>query len=69
MILSPTASSWIAGLLEHAAESCLLSTPTVNGYKRYQPFLLAPDRVQWARDNKGAMIRALMNAWRSREPD
>ncbi|WP_299936041.1 glutamine synthetase family protein [uncultured Nitratireductor sp.] len=57
--LSPTASAWIAGLLEHAAESCLLTTPTVNGYKRYQPFQLAPDRVQWGRDNKGAMIRAL----------
>ncbi len=60
--LSPTASGWIAGLLDHAAESCLLSTPTVNGYKRYQPFLLAPDRVQWARDNKGAMIRSLIRA-------
>lgn len=58
--LSPTASSWIAGLLAHAEESCLLTTPTVNGYKRYQPNMLAPDRVQWGRDNKGAMIRALM---------
>ena len=58
--LSPTASGWIAGLLAHAEESCLLTTPTVNGYKRYQPNLLAPDRVQWGRDNKGAMIRALM---------
>lgn len=58
--LSATASSWIAGLLDHAAESCLLTTPTVNGYKRYQPYQLAPDRIQWGRDNRGAMIRALM---------
>lgn len=58
--LTPTASAWIAGLLDNAAESCLLTTPTVNGYKRYQPFQLAPDRVQWGRDNKGAMIRALI---------
>jgi len=58
--LSPVAGGWIAGLLAHAEESCLLTTPTVNGYKRYQPNLLAPDRVQWGRDNKGAMIRALM---------
>lgn len=58
--LTPTASAWIAGLLDHAAESCLLTTPTVNGYKRYQPFQLAPDRIQWGRDNKGAMIRALI---------
>lgn len=58
--LTPTASGWIAGLLEHAAATCLLSTPTVNGYKRYQPGQLAPDRIQWGRDNKGAMIRALI---------
>jgi glutamine synthetase len=58
--LSPAASAWIAGLLVHAEESCLLTTPTINGYKRYQPNQLAPDRVQWGRDNKGAMIRGLM---------
>ena len=60
--LTPAASGWIAGLLAHAAESCLLSTPTVNGYKRYQPFQLAPDRIQWGRDNKGAMLRSLIGA-------
>lgn len=58
--LSKTASGWIAGLLAHAAESCLLTTPTVNGYKRYQPGQLAPDRIQWGRDNRGAMVRAIM---------
>lgn len=58
--LSPHAAQWIAGLLEHAVESCLLTTPTVNGYKRYQPLQLAPDRVAWGRDNRGAMLRALM---------
>ena len=57
--LTKTASGWIAGLLAHAGESCLLTTPTVNGYKRYQPFMLAPDRVQWGRDNRGAMLRVL----------
>ena len=59
--LSPQASGWIAGLLAHAAESCLLTTPTVNGYKRYRPHQLAPDRIQWGRDNRGAMIRGLMS--------
>lgn len=58
--LSPHASGWIAGLLSHANAACLLTTPTVNGYKRYQPFQLAPDRIQWGRDNRGAMLRALM---------
>ena len=59
---SDVASGWVAGLLAHAEESCLLTTPTVNGYKRYQPHQLAPDRIQWGRDNRGAMIRALMAA-------
>ena len=58
--LSADASAWIAGLLEHAEASCLLTTPTVNGYKRYQPHQLAPNRILWERDNRGAMIRGLM---------
>ena len=58
--LNDVASGWIAGLLDRAIEGCLLSTPTVNGYKRFQPGMLAPDRVQWGRDNKGAMLRALI---------
>lgn len=59
--LSAIASAWIAGLLDHAHATCLLSTPTINGYKRYQnAFQLAPDRVAWGRDNKGVMLRALM---------
>jgi len=58
--LSPHAHGWVAGLLAHAAESCLLTTPTITGYKRYQPYQLAPDRIQWGRDNRGAMLRALM---------
>lgn len=57
---TPEANAWIAGLLAHASESCLLTTPTVNGYKRYQPFQLAPDRIEWGYDNRGAMVRALM---------
>lgn len=60
--ISRTASSWIAGLLAHATESCILTTPTVNGYKRYRPHQLAPDRIQWGRDNRGAMIRGLLSA-------
>ena len=60
--ISPDASGWIAGLLENAEASCLITTPTVNGYKRYQPHQLAPDRILWGRDNRGAMIRGLMSA-------
>ena len=58
--IQPSAAAWIAGLLEHARETCLLTTPTINGYRRYQAYQLAPNRIQWAYDNRGAMIRALM---------
>ncbi|MEM7195721.1 MAG: glutamine synthetase family protein [Pseudomonadota bacterium] len=58
--LTSEASGWIAGLLEHAAASCLLTTPTVNGYKRYGPYQLAPNRIAWGVDNRGAMVRALL---------
>jgi len=57
--LTSQASGWIAGLLAHASESCLLTSPTVNGYKRYQPFQLAPNRIVWGHDNRGAMVRGL----------
>lgn len=58
-LLAPLCGNWIAGLLTHAEESCILTTPTVNGYKRYRPFVMAPDRIQWGHDNRGAMLRAL----------
>jgi glutamine synthetase len=58
--LTDTASAWIAGLLAHAAESCLLIAPTVNSYRRFAPFQLAPNRIQWGADNRGAMVRALV---------
>ena len=58
--LTPQVSGWIAGLLAHAGESSLLCVPTVNGYKRYQPYQLAPNRILWGADNRGAMVRALL---------
>ena len=58
--LTPTASGWMAGLLRHAAASCIATTPTVNGYKRYTAYELAPNRIGWGEDNRGAMLRALL---------
>ena len=49
----------MAGLLEHARAAAAFSTPTINGYKRYRPFSLAPDRAIWGRDNRGVMVRVL----------
>jgi glutamine synthetase len=57
--LSATGMHYMAGLLEHARAAAAFSTPTLNGYKRYRPFSLAPDRAVWGRDNRGVMVRVL----------
>ena len=58
-LLSPTGQSYLAGLLEHAAASTVFATPTVNGYRRFRPNSLAPDRASWGFDHRGAMVRVL----------
>jgi glutamine synthetase len=57
--LSKLGRHYMAGLLEHARASAVFSTPTINGYKRYRSYSLAPDRAIWGRDNRGVMIRVL----------
>ena len=51
--------NFLAGLLAHARAAAAFTTPTINGYKRYRPHSLAPDRAVWGRDNRGVMIRVL----------
>jgi glutamine synthetase len=58
-LLSPVGRGFLAGLLAHARAAAAFTTPTINGYKRYRSYSLAPDRVIWGRDNRGAMIRVL----------
>jgi glutamine synthetase len=58
-LLSPLGRSYLAGLIRGAAEAVAFSTPTVNGYKRYRANSLAPDRIAWASDNRGAMLRVV----------
>jgi len=58
-LLSPLGRRYLAGLMAGAAESVAFSTPTVNGYKRYRPHSLAPDRIAWGSDNRGAMLRVV----------
>ncbi|MGH3170040.1 MAG: glutamine synthetase family protein [Trebonia sp.] len=53
---------FIAGQLAHASAACVFANPTINGYKRFQPYSMAPDRIAWARDNRGAMIRLVGTA-------
>jgi glutamine synthetase len=55
--LSAVGERYVAGLLEHAIPSLPFAAPTVNGYKRYRPYSFAPDRVCWAVENRGALVR------------
>ena len=57
--LSVLGLHYVGGLLENAGAASVFTTPTINGYKRYKPFTLAPDRAVWSCDNRGAMIRAI----------
>jgi glutamine synthetase len=57
--LSPLGMHYLAGLKAHACGAAALASPTINGYRRYRPFSLAPDRATWARDNRAAMLRVL----------
>jgi len=57
--LSATGRQFLAGLLAHARGGSVFATPTINGYRRFRPNSLAPDRATWGRDNRGAMIRVI----------
>ena len=61
-VLSAFGRHYLAGLLQHARASTVFTTPTINGYKRYRSYSLAPDRAIWGRDNRGVMIRVLGGA-------
>ena len=58
-LLSPLALHYLGGLLHHARAAAAFSTPTINGYRRFRPLSLAPDRAVWGIDNRGVMVRAL----------
>jgi len=58
-VLSTVGKYYLGGLLSHARAAAVFTTPTINGYKRYRPYSLAPDRAIWARDNRGVMVRVL----------
>jgi glutamine synthetase len=57
--LSALGRDFLGGILAHAPAAAVFTTPTVNGYKRFQPFSLAPERVCWGEDNRGALARVI----------
>jgi glutamine synthetase len=57
--LSLLGRRYLAGLLAHARAATAFTAPTINGYRRFLSYRLAPDRAIWARDNRGVMVRVL----------
>ena len=60
--LSNVGEHFLAGLLAHAQSMTAFCTPTINGYRRFQPNALAPSAAVWGRDNRGAMLRVIGGA-------
>lgn len=58
--LSKVGKHYIAGLLRHAREMCLVTNQWVNSYKRLVPGYEAPIYCCWARRNRSAMVRVPM---------
>jgi glutamine synthetase len=57
--LSELGMQYLGGLLAHAPATALLTTPTINGYKRQRPDGFAPYKAAWALENRGAMLRVI----------
>lgn len=56
--LSPQGKAYAEGLMSWARELCLLSVPTVNGYRRLAAeHALAPTRVGYSVEDRTAMLR------------
>jgi glutamine synthetase len=58
-VLSPLGMGFLGGLMTYAAPATAFATPTVNGYRRFRPNSLAPDRATWCYDHRGVMVRVL----------
>ena len=55
--LSPFGRAFVAGVLAHAPELCLLFAPYANSYRRLQPGSWAPANVTWGVDNRTCLVR------------
>jgi glutamine synthetase len=55
--ISEACRRWMGGQCVHAAGLTALTTPTVNGYKRYAPNSFAPLVASWDLENRTTMLR------------
>ncbi len=57
MNISETGRQFIAGLMRHAADICVVTNQWINSYKRLLPGLEAPIFASWTTGNFGDLIR------------
>ncbi|MCT2588448.1 glutamine synthetase family protein [Streptomyces sp. N2-109] len=58
--ISAQGRAYVEGLLARARDFCLLSVPTVNGYRRLgSGFALSPTRVGWSFEDRSVMVRVV----------
>jgi glutamine synthetase len=55
--LSDLCLNFIGGQLRHAKALTALCNPTINSYKRLQPYSFAPNKTSWGYEHRSAMIR------------
>jgi len=58
--LSSIAKGYVAGLLAHIKEMCLVTNQWINSYKRLVPGYEAPVYISWGRRNRSSLIRIPM---------
>lgn len=58
--MSAVAKSYVAGLLGHVKEFCLVTNQWVNSYKRLVPGYEAPVYISWGRRNRSSLVRIPM---------
>lgn len=58
--ISELARNYVAGILNHIREFCLVTNQWVNSYKRLVPGYEAPCYISWGRRNRSSLIRVPM---------
>lgn len=58
--LSDLAKKYIAGMLVHVKEFCLVTNQWINSYKRLVPGYEAPVYISWGRRNRSSLVRVPM---------
>ena len=58
--LSAAGLAYIGGLLDRAREYCLLSVPTINGYRRLGPaHSFSPSAIGWSSEDRTVLVRVM----------